>query len=558
MKKILYLLILLLVFHNTDAQTFAVLHDTDNYALCGYTSFTVTTTAVTTGLKVIADYGDGYRDTTNVTSIWGGGAASGHVYALSGAYTVKLTLLLGSLHLDSLMYTAHALVCKTLEIYGYKDINSNCLKEYSEPFIQTPAKVEIDSAGVPVDTISFIGHLFYTSYGPPGTIYAFRSISPPTDMVLTCPVGGVIYDTLVSAAHNYSKGFAYQCSGSTNFDLAVRSSIRANHFLKTQIYAWNNYCTPEAATLTMTFNTHYVYSVAPTPAPTSVVGNVITWNLAALTNTNQQYIDLWLYPTTALVNGEVISNTFSITPITGDVDPTNNTYTEIDTVDLSHDPNSKEVNPSGGIVPGTKLTYTINFENTGRDTAYDIRIMDTLSDNLDLNTLTILGSSATMNTLLLHTGGYNIIKFDFPNIKLPDSSHHFLCDGSVTYSINAKNGLPVGANIDNRAGIYFDGNPVVLTNYTRNTIGLPLSTEPLSKSGNARIYPNPVYNELNISTLTNNYQVLTISNIWGQELINMPVTQPEFKINVQSLPAGVYYLRLVAKENVEVLKFVKQ
>lgn len=558
MKKILYLIILLLVFHNAEAQSFAVLHDTDSYAFCGVTSYTVTISGYTAGLTVKEDFGDGFRDTIATTSSWGGGAQGMHVYSLTGAYTVKLTLLAGSVHLDSLIYTANVDVCRTLSVYGYEDTNSNCNWDNTEPLIHTPAKIEIDSAGVPVDTIAFIGRLYYPTHAPIGTVYAFRSISPPPDMVLTCPIGGVILDTVTSSAYGHSKGFGYQCSGSTNFDLGVRSSIGAHHFLKTQIYAWNNYCTPEAATLTMTFNPHYVYSVAPTPMPSSVVGNVITWNFPALTNITEKFIDIWLWPTSALVNGEVISTNFSITPLSGDVDPTNNNYTEIDTVDLSHDPNSKEVSPSGSIVPGTKLTYTINFENTGRDTAYDIHIMDTLSDKLNLSTLTILGSSANMNTLYLHSGGYNIIKFDFPNIKLPDSSHHFLCDGSVTYSINAKNGLPVGTNIDNRAGIYFDGNPVVLTNFTRNTIGLPLSTEPISSTENTRIYPNPVSKELNISTLTINYEALTISNIWGQEILNMSLTQQDFKINVQSLPAGVYYLRLLASNKVEVLKFVKQ
>jgi hypothetical protein len=83
-----------------------------------------------------------------------------------------------------------------------------------------------------------------------------------------------------------------------------------------------------------------------------------------------------------------------------------------------------------------------------------------------------------MNVSVINTGGLNIAKFDFPNIKLLDSAHHGLNDGMFIFKIEARTTVADGTTIPNRVGIYFDYNPVVMTNEVTNIIGIAPITGP--------------------------------------------------------------------------------
>ncbi|UCH89898.1 MAG: right-handed parallel beta-helix repeat-containing protein, partial [Thermoplasmata archaeon] len=71
------------------------------------------------------------------------------------------------------------------------------------------------------------------------------------------------------------------------------------------------------------------------------------------------------------------------------------------------DPNVKH-GPDGFVIPGEKLTYTIEFENEGLGTAYDVYFTDTLSEYLNDCTLEI-GSvySKKDNTVIAQPGIYD-------------------------------------------------------------------------------------------------------------------------------------------------------
>ena len=43
------------------------------------------------------------------------------------------------------------------------------------------------------------------------------------------------------------------------------------------------------------------------------------------------------------------------------------------------------------MLPGQLMTYTINFENEGAGTAYDVFVVDPLADELDTSRMTIYG-----------------------------------------------------------------------------------------------------------------------------------------------------------------------
>lgn len=91
----------------------------------------------------------------------------------------------------------------------------------------------------------------------------------------------------------------------------------------------------------------------------------------------------------------------------------------------------------------------------------------------------------------------------------------------------------------------------------------PLSQENISTANNAfLLFPNPVTNELTIRS-SNNFNSPTfilIRNTFGQTIIHETIEPNtlQHKINVQSLPNGIYFVEVKNKQGYSVLKFNKQ
>jgi hypothetical protein len=201
----------------------------------------------------------------------------------------------------------------------------------------------------------------------------------------------------------------------------------------------------------------------------------------------------------------------------------------------------------------------LEFENTGNDTAHNIYVLDTVSDYLNLSTFRLEMASAEMDIAVKKESGLNIIKFDFPNIKLLDSSHHGLCDGMLVFNIKTKTGLPDGTLIPNRVGIYFDDNEVIMTNTATNTIGIPsLSTNNINKHNKVELFPNPAASELTIKTEKQSFNSYIITNSIGQVLVQEKVNNSITKVDVSKLAPGFYFVSLKGETGSVVKKFVKE
>ena len=100
------------------------------------------------------------------------------------------------------------------------------------------------------------------------------------------------------------------------------------------------------------------------------------------------------------------------------------------------------------------------FQNTGNDTAFLVRLVDMLPQELDKTTLKIGASSHPMTYSLKGNG---VLEFLFTNIRLVDSTtNEAKSHGFVRYKIRTKPNLVAGQRIENQANIYFDANVPVL------------------------------------------------------------------------------------------------
>lgn len=128
---------------------------------------------------------------------------------------------------------------------------------------------------------------------------------------------------------------------------------------------------------------------------------------------------------------------------------------------------------------------------------------------------------------------------------------------AVIFTVNTKTGLKDGTKIDNRAGIYFDYNDVVMTNTAQNIIGLPTAVETFSTPSQVTVYPNPANDILTINTTGNSFSTLSITKAIGQSVLDQYINATQTKVNIKSLPAGIYYLTLRGESGIKVQKFQK-
>jgi len=205
-------------------------------------------------------------------------------------------------------------------------------------------------------------------------------------------------------------------------------------------------------------------------APVSMLADTIVWNIDSLPVDGYAYlyVNLLADIPPVLNGGDTVSLFVRLDSIGDNVVLDNEALLRQEVVN-SFDPNDKQEVHGGTVTKlevlrGNYLTYTIRFQNTGNDTAFNIIIKDVLDDKLATGTFEMLSASHPYQ-LKIKDGKY--ISWEFNDVMLVDSirnepeSHGF-----ITYRIKTNNNLVIGDSINNRASIYFDFNPPVITNTT--------------------------------------------------------------------------------------------
>lgn len=506
-------------------------------------------------LKIELSYGDGSKDTTTTY----GFLARNHNYASPGTYTVKSVLLDASswTRMDSATMSVVYTGCTIIKGRLYVDNNSNCILDAADDTLGLSTKIEVDSSSVAIDTIFGAKTFEYRARAASATTYTFKVISSASGLSLSCPSTGKLTATSSIGTLVNAGDFGFTCT-SAPLDISVNAESHAGRHTTLVAATLNsNSCTKTSGTITITIDPKYtVFATYPTGA--TIVGNKATWSYTNLSVIAPKYFNAWgTSGSTWLTPGTSVISSVYATPI-ADADSTNNKVTLVDTVTASWDPNDKKVTPSGPIAAGTTLNYTLSFENTGNAPAQNIHILDTLNSNLDENSIQVITSSHTMKLYKTKlSSGKTLLNFDFPNINLLDSSHHGQCDGFVRFSIKTKSGLAAGTVINNRAGIYFDDNEVVLTNTTANVIAV-LNIPTQTAFANLLIYPNPAGDYFTIKAPLGTYKSIALVNQLGQLLLQQNSQGNEMQVNISALAPGIYYVVIRGDQGIQVEKIEKK
>ena len=213
----------------------------------------------------------------------------------------------------------------------------------------------------------------------------------------------------------------------------------------------------------------------------------------------------------------------------------------------SLDPNEKVVEPAGAVEPGTRLDYTIYFENYGNDTAYAVSVEDSLPAGLDVKSIKLGASSHPYQLEVEGTTAQPVLYFNFNPIKLTGKRQDsVLSKGQVQFSISTRPGVARGSVVSNRAHIYFDRNQAVTTAYARTPIAGESITSIKAKKADApgiTIYPNPTQGscriKLDVYKGQAGSQTLRLLTLQGQRVLERKING-QAELQLSGLPPGIY------------------
>jgi uncharacterized repeat protein (TIGR01451 family) len=493
---------------------------------------------------------------TNINSsafgdyVWTNGVP--HIYNSAGIYDIMVVATGPDGNDDTLINPPITVTsgCTNIDGYAYIDNNGNCTFDAGDDTLAGIGIEITDASGNPIGYgYSNASGYYSTSIitGLSGVQIAGSSYYYYTSLLTaTCPASGSY--TFNSTGTPLSFNFGFSCAGS--FDLYAYHSFSgvgapgSNGMIG--LVASSSSCSAVPATITLTLDPDVSYAgMISGPAPSSVAGNVLTWNMVMPASP-------YYYAFTPQINiststSAVLMDTaffdVTITPTSGDVYPANNSNSWYLLIGGPYDPNSKQVEPAGNIAPAQELTYTVNFQNTGTAPALNVYVMDTISSNLDMSSFHMVASSHAM-TPYFYEG--NIVRFDYPGINLPDSSSNEpLSHGWVIYKVKPKTGLANGTQIDNTAHIYFDYNPAIVTNTTVSTIDMSMGVTERDAEISSMIYPNPASDRITIEFGEETSGVLLLVDMTGKVVkTKMLSKDKKAEIGLEGLSSGLYGISL--------------
>ncbi len=198
------------------------------------------------------------------------------------------------------------------------------------------------------------------------------------------------------------------------------------------------------------------------------------------------------------------------------------------------------------VEPNKMITYRIEFQNTGFDTINNIKILDTISSFLDIQTLDIVNSSHSNEWKIIDD---TLLEVSFENILLPDSTtSNSESIGFVDFDIMQKKDLPINTVIENQGWIEFSSHyPKNKTNLLVLMVKKPDGTEDICDTFNINVFPQPFSTKAKINITDYNLSepvLFEVYNSLGKKIHSEIVKSAEFDFYRNHLPSGIYYLTI--------------
>lgn len=461
---------------------------------------------------------------------------------------------------DNLWFSAK--YCKTCRhnIVGEVKLDtlSNCLADSTEPALD-----KILLRMNPNEKYAFSNNKGRYRFAESDSGTHSITMLPPAYLLTPCDTqkSFTLNDTIGSASPDFVLQINPDCNGHI-----TATATRARYGFTQQInLRYQNTGYPsQTGFVSLQFASGFNYLSANPPAD-SVSGNVYFWHFNSLPLLQSFHINASVQVNLFIGNTyahKVYASTGCAQGLAFVTD------TLRDMVFGSYDPNDKNVWPlivreHNEFISDTQtLTYQINFQNTGNDTAFRVAIRDTLSQYVEVSTLQMIAASHPYEVQLLNN---ETIEWVFNNILLPDShTNEPLSHGYARFSIKPKKGIPIHTLVHNSAAIYFDYNEPIFTNTVSLEYVLRYSgINDIAADDKLLLYPNPTSDMLWLQAATDADYEITVLSIDGQQQLKQmtPLNAVSgYALHTHHLPAGMYLLtvRNTATQQVMHRKFCKQ
>ncbi|MFZ1704853.1 MAG: T9SS type A sorting domain-containing protein [Saprospiraceae bacterium] len=228
----------------------------------------------------------------------------------------------------------------------------------------------------------------------------------------------------------------------------------------------------------------------------------------------------------------------------------------------SYDPNDKTIFVDGDKDAlyksrEDKIEYLIRFQNTGTDTAFNIRIEDIISPAFDISTLRPVVSSHDFTWEIKPN---RILVVYFKDIMLVDSfKNEPGSNGFVKFEINLDSLNQPGDTLENEASIFFDFNEPIITNKVVTLYDFPNHTknEIISK-----IYaiPNPTnsFVEIKGDFTTDQFCFIRVYDMYGKLISSEMGNTSNIMIDLGRLSSSLYIVEIKTKEHRYTCKVLKR
>jgi Secretion system C-terminal sorting domain len=309
--------------------------------------------------------------------------------------------------------------------------------------------------------------------------------------------------------------------------------------------------------VTFNYNDAVLDYVSATPAESAAATGSLSWSYYNLLPFEGREIVLTLnvnspQETPAVNIGDDLIFSATVSPLTDDEVPGDNSFGFKQTVVGSYDPNDITCLEGATVSPekiGDYLHYNINFENTGTYPASFVIVKDIINTaKFDVSSLKVLNASHAVEVRV--TG--NKAEFYFDNINLAANGGK----GNVTFKIKSLENLAVNSSVMQKADIFFDYNWPIVTNEATTTFAL-LSNTGFTKDAWVKVYPNPATNSVAISA-ESNIQSVQLFDVQGRLLEATSVNDINTTLDISSRANGIYFVKITTDKGVKAEKLVKE
>ncbi|MEP7197799.1 MAG: hypothetical protein ABI851_14865 [Saprospiraceae bacterium] len=219
----------------------------------------------------------------------------------------------------------------------------------------------------------------------------------------------------------------------------------------------------------------------------------------------------------------------------------------------SFDPNDIQAFENGQSIQdyttqNTPHEYLVRFQNTGTDTAFNIRVLNQLDSNLDWSSFEVSSSSHPYSYVLDDKGLLTII---FRNVLLPDNKvDEPGSNGFFKYRINQKKDLPANTEITNSASIYFDFNLPIITNKLTLKVKIITKIDESELGLKLTAFPNPFKESTTVyfSDLeSNNKKIAYIYASDGQAIDIVSTYNNQLLINHSDYESKILFIKVISE-----------